>query len=400
VAKLADRISWMKPSETLEINARAQQLKALGLDVLSFAAGEPDFATPAHIREAARAAMEAGYTRYTAVPGDPELRALVASRFAKSHGLESLPAQVVVGCGAKQIIAHFFNAVLEPGDEVIVPTPCWVSYPTQIRMVGGTPVLVPTTAETGWCLTPEALRDHVTPRSRALVLNAPCNPTGGVYESAALEALAAALGDFEDLWVLSDEIYRSITFDGFVQRSLVAVAPSLAARTMVIDGVSKTYSMTGWRVGWGVGPAPLVTAISRLAGQVTSCAPAFAQRAAIVALEGDQSFFQPWLSELERRRDAMCRGLNAMDGVTCADSRGTFYAFADVRGVLGRSRPGGGPIADASALCMYLLDEARVAAVPGDAFSAPGFVRFSFACSMDVVQRGIVRVGEALSSLR
>lgn len=400
MAKLADRISWMKPSETLEINARAQQLKAQGKDVLSFAAGEPDFPTPAHIREAARQAMEAGYTRYTAVPGDPDLRAEVAAQFSRTRSVDAAPPQVVVGCGAKQIIAHFFNAVLEPGDEVIVPAPCWVSYPTQIRMVGGVPVLAPTTVEAGWCLTPETLRAHLTPRTRALVLNAPCNPTGGVYERERLEALAEVLAANEGIWVLCDEIYRSITFDGFVQHSLVTVAPSLADRVMVIDGVSKTYSMTGWRVGWGVGPAPLVTAICRLAGQVTSCAPAFAQRAALAALTGDQSFFAPWLADLARRRDVIYRGLDAIEGVTCTAPRGTFYALADVRGVLGRARPGGGPITDAIELCMYLLDAVGVAAVPGDAFFAPGFVRFSFACSTDVVERGVARVGEALAALR
>ena len=277
----------MKPSPTLEINARAKQLRADGVDVLSFAAGEPDFATPAHIREAARQAIEDGYTRYTAVAGDPDLRAEVSDQFSKSRGVDVAPEQVIIGCGAKQIIAHFLHAVLDPGDEVILPVPCWVSYPTQVRMAGGTALLAETKASEGWRLQPEVLERHLTNRTRALVLNAPCNPTGGGYESSDLEALAKVLEAYPDVWVMSDEIYRSITFDGFVQHSIATVAPSLVDRVLVVDGVSKRYSMTGWRVGWGVGPSQLIASISRLAGQVTSCAPAFSQRAALAALTGD-----------------------------------------------------------------------------------------------------------------
>lgn len=287
MAQLAERVRWMKPSPTLEINARAKQLRADGVDVLSFAAGEPDFATPAHIREAARQAIEDGYTRYTAVAGDPDLRAEVSDQFSKSRGVDVAPEQVIIGCGAKQIIAHFLHAVLDPGDEVILPVPCWVSYPTQVRMAGGTALLAETKASEGWRLQPEVLERHLTNRTRALVLNAPCNPTGGGYESSDLEALAKVLEAYPDVWVMSDEIYRSITFDGFVQHSIATVAPSLVDRVLVVDGVSKRYSMTGWRVGWGVGPSQLIASISRLAGQVTSCAPAFSQRAALAALTGD-----------------------------------------------------------------------------------------------------------------
>lgn len=396
MARLAERVSWMKPSPTLEINARAQQLRAEGVDVLSFAAGEPDFATPGHVAEAARAAIEAGYTRYTAVAGDGELREEVAAQFRESRQVTVGPEQVVVGCGAKQIIAHFFHAVLDSGDEVIVPTPCWVSYPTQIRMTGGQAVLAPTRVEDGWMLSAEALERQITPRTRALLLNAPCNPTGGGYERGSLAALAEVLARYPDIWVISDEIYRQITFDGFEQSSIVTVAPELADRTLVVDGVSKTYSMTGWRVGWGVGPARLMSAISRLAGQTTSCAPAFAQRAALAALVGDQQFFFDWLKVLEQRRDLVVEGLGAIEGIHCASPRGTFYAMADVSALLGRRSAEGAQVDDAVDFCKVLLDEAKVAAVPGEGFKAPGFVRLSFACGTEVVREGLDRIAKVI----
>jgi len=389
----------MKPSATLEINARAKQLRSEGIDVLSFAAGEPDFPTPEHIVEAAFQAVNEGHTRYTAVPGDPELRSQIAESFSASRGHEVAPEQVVVGCGAKQLIAHFFHAVLDPGDGIIVPTPCWVSYPTQIRMVGVTPVLAPTTYEDGWRLKPEVLRDHLGPRSRALLLNAPCNPTGAGYTDEELRQLAEIVLEHE-LWVISDEIYNKVTFGDFVQRSMLEVEPRVADQMLVVDGVSKTYSMTGWRLGWGIGPASLVTAISRIAGQTTSCAPAPSQRAALAALRGDQSFFDEWMVSLTERRDRIVAGLNSMEGVSCLAPDGTFYVLADMRGLLGRRPPKGEPIEDDVALARYLLDEARVAAVPGEPFHAPGFVRFSFACSIEQVTAGLERVGSALSRLQ
>lgn len=397
--RLADRISWMKPSATLEINARAKQLRSEGVDVLSFAAGEPDFPTPEHVVEAAYEAMNSGHTRYTAVPGDPELKAQIAETFQATRGVEVVPEQVVVGCGAKQVIAHFFHAVLDPGDEIVVPTPCWVSYPTQIRMVGVNPVLAPTSYEDGWRLRPEVLLESLGPKTKALLLNAPCNPTGAGYPDEDLKQLAEIVLE-HDLWVLSDEIYNKVTFGGFVQRSMLEVEPRVADRMLVVDGVSKTYSMTGWRVGWGVGPAQLVTAISRIAGQTTSCAPAPSQRAALAALQGDQSFFDEWMVSLTERRDRIVAGLNAMDGVSCLVPDGTFYVLADMRQLLERRRPDGEPLGGDVALARYLLDEAKVAAVPGDPFRAPGFIRFSFACSIDQVEAGLERIGGALAGLK
>jgi aspartate aminotransferase len=398
--RLAERIGWMKPSPTLEINAKAQALRAQGVNVISLAAGEPDFATPEHIVEAAHRAVREGHTRYTPVPGDPALRRAVAKWHGETRGGTWEESQVIVGCGAKQILTHFFHAVLDPGDQVLLPVPCWVSYPTQIRMVGGEVVEVETRAEDGWVPRAEALEAKIGPRTRALVLNSPNNPTGAAFDRAGLEAIAAVLVRHPEIWVISDEIYRTITFDGFVQESLVTVAPSLAERVLVVDGVSKTYSMTGWRVGWGVGPAALVSAIARLAGQTTSCAPAPAQRAAIAALEGDQTFLEPWLRELQARRDLVVRSLVALDGIECASPRGTFYALADVRGVLGRHTARGDGIGDAVSLCKYLLDEAKVAAVPGEGFRAPGFVRLSFACATDVIRDGMSRIAEAVGALR
>jgi len=396
--KLTERLGWMKPSATLAINARAKELQSQGVDVLSFAAGEPDFPTPEHIRRAASEAIEAGHTRYTAVPGDPELRAEIAKGFGSRTGVAVKPSQVVVCCGAKPAIAHFFQAVLDPGDQVIVPTPCWVSYPSQIRIAGGEPLFVKTEPEQGFRLGADALRRAVGPRVKALVLNAPCNPTGAGIDEDTLRALAEVVIE-RDLWVLSDEIYWRVTFDGFEQRSIVAVRPELADRTLVIDGTSKTYSMTGWRIGWGIGPTKLVETISTLQGESTSCAPAFGQRAALAALRGDHGFFDAWLSDLVARRNAVVRGLGAMDGVRCRPPDGTFYAMADVSALLGRRPRGGQPLADSLAVASYLLDEARVAVVPGEPFMAPGFVRLSFACSLATVEKGLMRIGDALSKL-
>ncbi len=397
--KLASRVGWMKPSATLAMNARAQELRAAGVDVLSFAAGEPDFPTPEHVRRAAAEAIEAGHTRYTAVPGDPELRRAVAEGFAARSGRDVTAANVVVGCGAKQPLAHFFHAVLDPGDEVLVPTPCWVSYPAQIRIAGAEPRFVPTDQGRGFHVSAEALRAAVGPRTRALVLNAPSNPTGA---RATVEELAevARLAVEADLWVVADEIYWRLTFDGTPQPSIVSVSPEVAERTLVIDGASKTYSMTGWRVGWGIGPEPLVSAIAKLQGEVTSCAPAFAQKATVAALRGDMSAFEAWLGELGRRRSIIVEGLSAVDGVVCRPPEATFYVMVDVRGLLGRRPAGGEPLEDALAVARYLLDVGRVAAVPGEPFQAPGFLRFSFACATETVERGVARVGEALAALR
>lgn len=397
--KLATRVGWMKPSATLAMNARAQELRAAGVDVLSFAAGEPDFPTPAHVRKAAAEALEAGHTRYTAVPGDPELRRAVAEAFSSRTGAEVGPANVVVGCGAKQPLAHFFHAVLDPGDEVLVPTPCWVSYPAQIRIAGGVPRFVPTDPGQGFHVSADGLREAIGPRTRALVLNVPSNPTGARATADELAAIARVAIE-ADLWVVADEIYWRLTFDGTAQPSIVSVEPELAKRTLVIDGASKVYSMTGWRVGWGVGPEALVSALAKLQGEVTSCAPAFAQKATVAALRGDMSAFDAWLGELGRRRRIISDGLAAIDGVVCRAPEATFYVMADVRGLLGRRPKDGEPLEDALAIARYLLDAGRVAAVPGEPFEAPGFLRFSFACSTDTVERGVARVGEALAALR
>ena len=396
--KLAERVSWMKPSATLAINARAKELKARGVDVISFAAGEPDFPTPEHVRRAACEALEAGYTRYTAVPGDPELRAEVARLHEARCGVAASASGVVVGCGAKQPIAHFFQAALDPGDEVVLPAPCWVSYPAQVRMAGAEPVFVETSSEDGYHLHPDALARAIGPRTKALVLNAPCNPTGACYTKEALASIAEVVLE-RGLWVLSDEIYWRVTFDGFVQHSIVSAADGMAARTLVVDGASKTYSMTGWRVGWAVGPEPLVAAISTLQGETTSCAPAFSQRAALAALKGDQSSFDAWLGELGRRRDLVVDALGAVPGALCRAPEGTFYAMVDVRGLLGLRPRGGRALGDSLDLASYLLDEARVAVVPGDPFHGPGSFRISFACSTDEVRRGVERIGAALSAL-
>jgi aspartate aminotransferase len=397
--RIASRLVDIKPSITLAVSARAARLRAEGIDVIGFGAGEPDMDTPVHIKDAAKRALDAGQTKYTETPGTLALRKAICKEIGAAHGLHFAPEQVQVSCGAKHSLYNIFQAILDPGDEVLIPAPYWVSYPDMVKLAGGTPVILETTAEDGFVVTPAALARAITPRTRAFVLNSPSNPTGAAYSKAQLEALAAVLAEHEHVLVISDDIYRKLVYGGYRAHEIASLHPALATRTVVVDGMSKTYSMTGWRIGYALGPKPLIAAMNTLQGQSTSNPTSIAQAAALAALEGPQDCVEEMRVQFDARRQKIVALLRAIPGVRCYDPQGAFYAFPDVSAYVGKRSPGGAAVEDDVALCDYLLDVGRVAVVPGSGFGAPGFVRLSYATSMDNIVKGVGRMAEALAKL-
>jgi len=394
--RLARRLSAVQPSATLAMSARAAEMKAAGIDVLSFAAGEPDFATPEHIRQAAARGAEAGQTKYTAVCGMPALRKAIARRVADTTGAPCGPENVVVTAGAKQALFNAAFSLYEEGDEVIVPAPYWVTYPEQVRMAAATPVFVETREEQGFLMSPAALQAALTKRTRAVILCTPSNPTGAAYDGRRLAAIAEVL-EPTDAWLISDEIYSALTYGGFRHESVLSAAPKLRDRTVLIDGVSKTWSMTGWRVGWSVAPKALSDAMDTVQGQVSSNASSISQAAALAALDGDQACVEEMRLAFERRSGLIVEGLSAIPGVRCFAPRGAFYVFPSFHGVLAR---GDVRAKDSTSLAMYLLETARVATVPGAAFGAEGHLRLSYACGDDTIREGVSRIAAAVAKLR
>jgi aspartate aminotransferase len=395
LTRLSAHLDEIRPSPTLAVTQKAQELRARGIDVISFSAGEPDFDTPPHICEAAKAALDRGATRYTAVAGIPELRQAVAQESASVRGVPCDAAQVVITVGAKHALFGFFLAVLDPGDEVIVPAPYWVSYPDQVRFAGGKPVIVETRAADGWVLTPDDLSRAATSRTRALVLNTPSNPTGGIYGREALTALTSRALDL-GLWVVADEIYRDLIYDGHEHVSPLSVVEGEGrSRIFVVDGVSKSFAMTGWRIGWGIGDPDLIKGIAKIQGQSTSNAATMTQHAALAAVTGPRDFLDGWRAEYARRRDVIVAGLGRMPGVTCPTPLGAFYALPDVSALVARLGAGATDVE----LANILLEEARVATVPGTAFGAPGHIRLSYATSMAVIEQGLSRMEAAFARL-
>jgi aspartate aminotransferase len=396
--RLASRLDVVVPSATLAINARAQMLRAQGVDVISFGAGEPDFDTPPNIAEAGVAAIHAGRTRYTPVAGIAELRAAVAAQSTAVRGVPAKPEHVVVTVGAKGALFNLAMCLFEPGDEVVIPAPYWVSYPEQVRLVGATAVFVETTLDMGWKLSPEALAAALSPRTKAVVLCTPSNPTGAAYTPAELEALAAVLRA-HDCWMVLDEIYAALVYDGFEQRSLLSVAPDLAPRVVVIDGVSKTYAMTGWRVGWSIAPTALSKAMEMVQSQGATSTATMAQWAALEALRSPPLALEEMRAIFSLRRDRLVAGLRALPGVRCGVPEGAFYAFAEVKAWLGRTTGSGRQLVNDLDIAAWLLDEAHVAVVPGSAFGAPGHMRLSYAVSVEQIDRALARIASALASL-
>ena len=397
---LADRLKTLAPSATLAVQAKAKELRARGVDVISFGAGEPDFDTPQRIKDAGVEAMRRGQTKYTEVGGVPELRAAICGKLKRDNGLAYEPADILVSVGAKHTLFNLVVALINPGDEVLVPSPYWVSYPEQVQLMGGVGVPVETTEATGFDLDPDRLRAAVTPRTKLIVVNSPNNPTGAVFSRAALEAVAR-LAVERDLWVVSDECYEALTFEGR-HVSIASFGPEIKARTIVVNTCSKAYAMTGWRIGYAAGDRTLIRAMTDVQSQVTSNPSSIAQWAAVEALAGTQDEVAKMAGEFDRRRRLIVAGLNALPGVSCVMPKGAFYAFANVSGLFGRTwRRSGGAIALKTSLDVtsFLLEEARVAVVPGKDFGSDAHIRMSYATSDALISDGLARMGAAIATL-
>jgi aspartate aminotransferase len=399
--KLASRLDPIKPSITLAVTAKAAKLKASGVDVISFGAGEPDFDTPLHIKEAVRTALErphGGVGKYTDVGGILPLRKAIADELSKVHKVTLDPEQVLVSTGAKHSLFNLFMALLDPGDEVLIPAPYWVSYPDMVMLAGGRPVFLETRAEDDFAVTADQVRAACSGRTRAIILNNPSNPTGAVYSRKQIEALAAVIVE-KDLLLVSDDIYRQLVYGDAEYVSLAAINPEAAKRTILVDGASKTYAMTGWRIGYTAGPLPVIKAMAKIQGQSTSNPSHVSQIAALAALTGPQSCVGEMREAFDQRRIAMVKLLRAIPGVKCREPKGAFYTFPDVSAYVGKKSPEGSVLDDDVQLCDWLVEVGKVAVVPGSGFGAPGFVRLSYACSMQNIEQGVDRLAKALATL-
>jgi aspartate aminotransferase len=393
---LADRLKTLAPSPTLAMQAKAKAMRAQGIDVISFGAGEPDFDTPRRIKDAAIRAIEQGQTKYTEVGGVPELRAAVCSKLKRDNGLDYAPDEVTVSCGAKHTLYNLFMALVNPGDEVLIPSPYWVSYPEQVRLLGGVPVPVATPESTAFDLDPAELRRAVTPRTKMIVLDSPGNPTGAVFSSAAL-AEVAKLAVERDLWIVSDECYEALTYEGR-HVSIASLSAEVKARTIVVNTCSKAYAMTGWRIGYAAGPKPVIKAMTDVQSQVTSNPASVSQWAAVEALGGAQDEVAKMTSEFDRRRRVIIAALNAVPGVHCVMPKGAFYAFPNVSGLFGK-RARGGTLRGSADVCAFLLDEARIATVAGIDFGSDAHIRLSYATSLEMITTGLARMDAAVRTL-
>jgi aspartate aminotransferase len=396
--RLSSRLGRVAPSITMAVTAKAAKLRSQGVDIISYGAGEPDFDTPEHIKEAARRGLVEGVAKYTTVQGLPSLREAIAAEMKATHGRELDIEQIIVTCGAKQALFNLFLATLDEGDEVIIPAPYWVSYPDMVKLAGGEPVIVETLAADGFTPDPKRVEAAITSRTRAIVLNTPSNPTGAIYTREALKAIGE-LAVARDLFLVSDDIYRSLVYPGAEYTSVASISDEIAERTVLVDGVSKTYAMTGWRIGYAAGPHALIKAMAKIQGQSTSGASHIAQVAAREAIAGDQACVAQMREAFDERRREMVALLRAIPGVECTEPKGAFYAFPDVSAFVGKTTRGGARIDDDVKLAEFLIEEAQVALVPGSGFGAPGFVRLSYACSMDDIRTGLARMKDALATL-
>ncbi|ALE07403.1 aspartate aminotransferase [Arthrobacter sp. ERGS1:01] len=395
----AGRVQRIKSSPSVAAAARVRELRAEGRRILDLTVGEPDFDTPDHIKAAAIAAITAGQTKYTSVSGTPELQAAIIGRLERHTGINYAANEITIGGGAKQVIFMALMATLDAGDEVIIPAPYWVSYPDMVLANEGTPVIVAGTEETGFKLTPAALRNAVTARTRWIILNSPSNPTGAVYTRPELRALADVLAHFPHVNILTDEIYDEIYFGEGRMASMVQVAPELRERIFLVNGVSKAYAMTGWRLGYGAGSAALVSAINKLQSQMSSCPSSVSQAAAAAALSGDQAFVRESVEVYRGRRDAAVAGLNAIDGLSCTVADGAFYAYVNCAGVIGKSTPDGDVIATDEDFSLYLLNSSLVAVIHGSAYGLGPYFRISFATGLDTVEEAVEAIDKAVRTL-
>ena len=386
--KLADRVMRVKPSPTLAITARAAALKAAGKDIIGLGAGEPDFDTPQHIKQAAIQAIHDGFTKYTAVDGTAELKQAIINKFNNENGLSYQPSQILVSCGGKQSFYNLAQALLNSGDEVIIPAPYWVSYPDMVLLADGQPVIIDTTMEQQFKITPALLEAAISPKTRLLVLNSPSNPTGQTYSKDELAALGEVLRKYPTVLIATDDMYEHILWANETFSNIVMVCPDLYDRCIVLNGVSKAYSMTGWRIGYAAGPEALIKAMKKIQSQSTSNPTSIAQVAAQAALEGDQTCIQTMLTTFKERHDMLVEGLNNIDGLDCLASSGTFYAFPKVEGLIARLKG----VKDDLQLAEYLIEHAGLALVPGTAFGSPGFMRLSYATSTENLTEALRRL--------
>ncbi len=390
---LSLRAKEIKPSPTLAIDSRAKAMKAQGIDVISFGVGEPDFDTPENIKEAAIKAIKDGFTKYTPVGGTDKLKDAIIGKLEKDNGLKYDRAEIIVSCGAKHSLYNTMQALLDPGDEVIIPSPYWVSYPEQAVLAGAKPVFIKTLEADRFLLDPAAFEKGITKKTKALILNSPSNPTGFSYGREALARIAQIAVE-KGIYVISDEIYEKLLYDGTEHLSIASIGEEIKKRTVVINGVSKAYSMTGWRIGYAAGPAPLIKAMTSMQSQSTSNPTSISQAASIEALNGPQDSVKVMAAEFDKRRKFIVDGLNAIPGIRCIPPTGAFYAFPNTSALYGRSPE----ISSSAKLAMYLLEKANVAVVPGDAFGDDDFIRLSYATGIGEIEKGLERIKKALAA--
>lgn len=389
---LSDTLARVSPSPTVAVSQKAMELKAAGHDVIGLGAGEPDFDTPDNIKAAAIAAIEAGKTKYTAVDGIPEVKQAICAKFKRENGLDYSPSQVAVSTGGKQVLYNALLATLNPGDEVIIPAPYWVSYPDMVRLGGGEPVIVETTLEDGFRISPEALEAAITPKTKWFIFNSPSNPTGAGYGHNQLKALTDVLMRHPHVWVMTDDMYEHLAYDGFQFCTPAQVEPGLYDRTLTVNGVSKSYAMTGWRIGYAAGPEHLITAMRKLQSQSTTNPCSISQWATVEALNGPQEFLAERNEAFRKRRDLVVSGLNACEGITCAIPEGAFYVYPSIAGCIGKTSAGGTLIATDEAFATALLEEHGVAVVFGAAFGLSPYFRISYATSDEALSEACHRI--------
>ncbi|MBF0195131.1 MAG: pyridoxal phosphate-dependent aminotransferase [Magnetococcales bacterium] len=399
MALLSQRIQKVKPSATLQITAKAKEMRAAGQDVIGLGAGEPDFDTPDHIKKAAVKALKDGFTKYTAVGGIPELKSAIIKKYKKDNNLKYEADQIVVTVGGKQAFYNMAQAMLDAGDEVIIPAPYWVSYPDMVLLADATPVIVETKEDNGLKMVPEELKKALTKNTKMVVINSPSNPTGSAYTADELFALGEVLKDYPNVYVVSDDIYERIVYDDFEHFTFAEACPELKDRAIILNGVAKAYSMTGWRIGYAAGPVEIIKAMTKIQSQSTSCATSFAQVAAATAIGGSQKCIKPMVKAFRKRRDFVVKTLNNIPGITCLTPEGAFYVYPNVGGLIGKKTADGKVIENTIDLAAYLLESKGVALVPGSAFGLDPYVRISFATSMADLKEALKRINSVAKEL-
>lgn len=395
---LTQRVNRIKPSPTLAITAKAKELKSQGIDVIGFGAGEPDFDTPDNIKEAAIKAIRDGQTKYTPVPGTNELKKAITTKLKRDNNIEYTSDEIIVSCGGKHSLYNIAQVLYEEGDEVIIPAPYWVSYPDQVLLNDATPVILQTSDSNGFRVAPDQLRQAITDKTKAVILNSPSNPTGSAYTKGELKALADVCLE-KDVFIVTDEIYEKIVYDDFEHVSIASFGPEYKAKTLISNGASKVYSMTGWRMGFTAGPADIIKAMSKVQGQSTSGICSITQAACVEAFQGPQDAIAPMVAAFKERRDHIVKELNSIDGITCLNPEGAFYVFPNISALFGKTTAKNKKITNSREFCEYLLEDHLVAAVSGEGFGAEGYMRLSYATSMENIQKGIERIRNAVNKL-